>query len=168
MYKQSQIVQDRDMKAVNKSIIEIAKIKHALRFNSEQSAARFDEELKRFKINTQGFLGGEIRGQVRRGFTCPEVVAVNEIEDIKQVNVSPVPFQDVLNINLESISSFEGRLVLHDLLGGRVLSQAVQISEGEQSLEFQTGELPKGVYLLSLEVPSQQRSMFLKKVVRVD
>lgn len=120
------------------------------------------------QINTPGFLGGEIRGQVRRGFTCPEVVAVNEIEDIKQVNVSPVPFQDVLNINLESISSFEGRLVMHDLLGGRVLTQTVQVIDGEQSIELQTGELPKGVYLLSLEVPSQQRSMFLKKVVRVD
>jgi hypothetical protein len=120
------------------------------------------------QIITPGFLGGEIRGQVRRGFTCPEVVAVNEIEDIKQVKVSPVPFQEVLNINLESISSFEGRLVLHDLLGVRVLSQAVQINDGEQSLELQTGELPKGVYLLSLEIPSQQRSMFLKKVVRVD
>ncbi|MFN0214859.1 MAG: CHRD domain-containing protein [Saprospiraceae bacterium] len=121
------------------------------------------------QISTPGYLGGEIRGQVRRGFTCPEYVnGVTALDDIAQVRVSPVPFQDVLNVALESASGFEGRLVLRDILGVPVLTQTVQIVAGEQTLQIMTANLPKGVYALSLEIPGENETVLLKKVVRLD
>jgi hypothetical protein len=120
------------------------------------------------QISTTGHINGEIRGQVRRGFTCPEIVAVTELDNIEEVVVSPVPFQSVLNVTLKSASDFEGRLVMYDLLGIPALTQSVQIVAGEQTIEIHTRQLPKGVYTLSLEMPSQNASVLLKKVVRVE
>jgi len=120
------------------------------------------------QISTTGHINGEIRGQVRRGFTCPEVVAVTELNNIEQVVVSPVPFKEVLNVALKSASDFDGRLVMYDLLGVPVLTQSVQLVAGEQTIQIHTRQLPKGVYTLSLEMPSQNASVLLKKVVRVE
>ncbi len=120
------------------------------------------------QISTAAYPNGEIRGQVRRGFTCPEVVPVVELGAISNVVVSPVPFREFLNIELESLSDFEGRLVLRDILGVETMTQTVQIVAGEQTLQVSTVHLPKGFYALSLEIPSQNASVLLKKVVRVE
>jgi len=120
-------------------------------------------------ISTPGNLSGEIRGQVRRGFTCPEYVnGVTALDNLSEVMVSPVPFQDVLNVTFESEKGFEGRLTLRDILGVQVLAQTVEVSTGEQTFQIATSHLPKGIYLLLLEIPSQNASVLLKKVVRVD
>jgi hypothetical protein len=111
---------------------------------------------------------GEIRGQVRRGFSCPEVVAISELENLEQVLVSPVPFKEVLNVTFKSSSAFEGRLVMYDMMGIPALTQSVGIVTGEQSFEIQTMHLPKGIYSISLEIPGKDASMLLKKVVRVE
>jgi hypothetical protein len=120
------------------------------------------------QIGTAAYPDGEIRGQVRRGFTCPEVVAVTDLDQVREVVVSPVPFRDLLNIQFESSAGFEGRLVMRDILGVMALTQAVQIVDGGQTLQVQTGQLPKGIYTLSLESPNQNTSVLLKKVVKVE
>jgi hypothetical protein len=120
------------------------------------------------QIASPDFPMGEIRGQVRRGFSCPEVVAVSELDNLEQVLVSPVPFKEVLNVTLQSASAFEGRLVMYDMMGIPALTQSVQIQTGEQTIELQTNHLPKGIYSLSLEIPGQDAAVLLKKVVRVD
>ncbi len=120
------------------------------------------------EIGTSAYPEGEIRGQVRRQFTCPEVVPVIELGLISKVVVSPVPFREFLNIELESLSDFEGRLVLRDILGVQAITQTVQIVAGEQAVQVSTLNLPKGFYALLLEIPSQNASVLLKKVVRVE
>jgi hypothetical protein len=120
------------------------------------------------QIASPDFPMGEIRGQVRRGFSCPEVVAVSELDNLEQVMVSPVPFKEVLNVTLKSASAFEGRLVMYNIMGIPAMSQSVRIVTGEQTFELQTDHLPKGVYSLSLEIPGQDAAVLLKKVVRVD
>jgi hypothetical protein len=120
------------------------------------------------QIASPDFPMGEIRGQVRRGFSCPEVVSVSELDNLEQVLVSPVPFKEVLNVTLQSASAFEGRLVMYNIMGIPAMSQSVQIVTGEQTFELQTDHLPKGVYSLSLEIPGQDAAVLLKKVVRVE
>jgi CHRD domain len=120
------------------------------------------------QIASPSFPMGEIRGQVRRGFSCPEVVAIGELENLEQVLVSPVPFKEVLNVTFKSTSAFEGRLVMYDMMGIPALTQSVRIVTGEQSFEIQTMHLPKGIYSISLEIPGKDASMLLKKVVRVE
>lgn len=121
------------------------------------------------QIGSTDFPNGEIRGQVRRGYSCPEVVVtVTELNNISQVTASPVPLQEVLNIGLESGSAFEGRLVMHDIMGVPALTQTVQIVAGKQTIQIQTNNLPKGIYTLSMEIPGQNTGMLLKKVLKVE
>lgn len=121
------------------------------------------------QIATMGYPNGEIRGQVRRGFACPEIVLDNDnlLDQISTVAVSPVPFADFLNVELESPSTFEGRLVVHDLMGVRSLVQPVQVVTGAQTFQVQTTHLPAGNYSISLEIPSENDAVLLKKVVKV-
>lgn len=119
-------------------------------------------------ISTTAHLSGEIRGQVRRGYSCPEIVPVTVVDHLHNVTVSPVPFRDVLNVELASAEAFEGRLVLHDMMGVQTISQTVQVVAGAQTLSLQTSYLPKGTYTLSLEVPGQNTAVLLKKVIRAE
>ncbi len=128
----------------------------------------FESEGMYMQLNTSMFPDGEIRGQIRRGLTCPDLVAVNELDNVGGVVVSPVPFKDVLNIELESNSAFDAQIVVRDIMGVVSQIQPVQIVSGKQSIQIQTAYLTKGMYTLSLESAGQNTSMLLKKVVKVD
>ena len=117
-------------------------------------------------IHSPDFPTGEIRGQIRRGATCPLVSDVSEPGGgVSAVAVSPVPFRDVLQVRLESVTDFEGRLVLRDVLGRLTLAQPVQVAAGESDVQVLTGSLPTGVYRLCLEVPGGA-VLLLKTVVK--
>ncbi len=117
-------------------------------------------------IHSPDFPTGEIRGQIRRGATCPLVSGVSEPGGgVSAVSVSPVPFRDALQVRLESITDFEGRLVLRDVLGCLALAQPVQVAAGETDVQVLTGGLPTGVYRLCLEVPGGA-VLLLKTVVK--
>ena len=104
-------------------------------------------------IHSPLFPDGEIRGQIRRGVTCPLVSDVSEPGGgLSAVSVSPVPFRDVLQVRLESAAGLDGRLVLRDVLGGVALAQSVQVPAGESDVLVSAGHLPTGVYRLCLEV----------------
>lgn len=117
-------------------------------------------------LRTEYHPNGEIRGQIRRGFSCPDVSGVETVEQIRNIEVSPVPFIDHLNVRFNSERSFQGRLILHDMLGAPTVIQTVDIAAGEQTLHMMTAGLMPGVYTLNLEIPDQQRSILLKKLIR--
>jgi len=116
-------------------------------------------------IHSPAYPDGEIRGAVRRGFSCPLVSGVFTPNEISQLAAYPVPFQDVLQVQLESRSDFEGYVVLHDLLGNVAFRQAVEFAAGEQHLQLPTGPLPPGAYRLSLE--TAERSWNVKTVIKI-
>lgn len=118
------------------------------------------------QIATMGYPNGEIRGQVRRQFTCPEVVSTQSVLQLTEVNVGPVPFNDFLSITLNSKQSFDARLVVYDVLGVPSYTQAVKVVEGEQNFTLETKHIPAGFYSISLEVPTENESVLLKKVVK--
>ncbi|TNE52589.1 MAG: CHRD domain-containing protein [Bacteroidetes bacterium] len=117
-------------------------------------------------LRTADYPDGEIRGQIRRGFSCPDVSGVENIRQIRDITVSPVPFTDYLTVRFTSDRSVQGRLILYDMLGAPAVVQMVDIIGGDQTLHMPTIGLIPGVYTLSLEFPGEQRSMFLKKLVR--
>jgi hypothetical protein len=121
------------------------------------------------KISTPGYPNGEIRGQIRRGISCPDLVSSSDIvSDVQGVAVSPVPFRDFVQVKLELSKPVEGRLVIRDMWGTAALTQAVQLAEGEQSVTLQTGILPAGLYALTLETTSDGGAVLLKKLMRVE
>lgn len=117
-------------------------------------------------LRTADHPDGEIRGQIRRGFSCPDVSGVKSLGQIRDIAVSPTPFTDHLNIQLTSDRCFQGRLILHDMLGAPAVVQTVDIFTGNQTLNFPAVGLLPGVYTLNLEIPGEGRSMLLKRVIR--
>lgn len=119
-----------------------------------------------FQISTQEYPDGEIRGQVRRTLTCPDNVGVQSPPMISAVQVSPVPFGDVLNVSFNSAEEFDGRVVLYDLLGAVAMVQTHKGLAGEQTLVLDTALLPAGNYTVVLEIPGRDAGILLKKVVK--
>jgi hypothetical protein len=119
------------------------------------------------QIATMGNPNGEIRGQVRRGYSCPEVLSATELDNIQKVVVSPVPFRDFMTIEFESAANLEGRLRMYDMMGIPAFTQNIQIQSGAQSIQINTGHLPPGIYSISLELPGSNEAVLLKKVVKV-
>lgn len=119
-----------------------------------------------FQISTQEYPDGEIRGQVRRALTCPDNVGTTSPAAITEVQVSPVPFGDVLNITFNSAEAFEGRVVLYDLMGSVALVQLLNGPAGPQTLVLNTALLPAGAYTAVLEMPARDTGILLKKVIK--
>ncbi|MEQ1745371.1 MAG: CHRD domain-containing protein [Saprospiraceae bacterium] len=117
-------------------------------------------------LRTADYPDGEIRGQIRRGFSCPDVSGVKNLGQIRDIAVSPTPFTDHLNVQLTSDRSFQGRLILYDMLGAPAVVRTVDIIAGNQTLNFPAVGLLPGVYTLNLEIPGESRSVLLKRVIR--
>ena len=118
-------------------------------------------------LATDAFPNGEIRGQIVRGFSCPQGSSgLSLLNNLSDVIVSPVPFHSELNIAFDSPVPFDGRIVLYDILGVQTLVYPVQITAGNQTLTIPTGNLPNGYYTVVMESPNQGASMLLKKVIR--
>ncbi len=117
-------------------------------------------------LQTADYPDGEIRGQIRRGFSCPDVSGIANIDQIRDIMVSPVPFTNQLTVQFTSDRSFQGRLILYDMLGAPAVVRTVEIIGGNQTLNIPTLGLLPGLYTLNLEIPEEHRSMLLKRVVR--
>jgi hypothetical protein len=55
---------------------------------------------------------------------------------------------------------------MHDILGAPAYVQNINIAQGEQTIDISTLQLPAGFYTISLEIPSENASVLLKKVVK--
>lgn len=117
-------------------------------------------------LRTDDHPDGEIRGQIRRGFSCPDVSGVKTPGEIRDIAVWPTPFADYLNVQLISDRSFQGRLILHDILGAPAVVRTVDIVAGSQTLNLPAVGLLPGGYTLNLQIPNEGRSVLLKRVVR--
>lgn len=105
-----------------------------------------------FSVNTQQFPDGEVRGQVRRGLTCPLVSSENSPE-IRAQNLRPnlVNSEQTIHFQVFSESTFPARLLLTDAVGRTVWQQQTAIVKGEQALQMTPPSLPSGRYHIVLQ-----------------
>lgn len=116
---------------------------------------------------TNAYPNGEIRGQIVRGFSCPETSAgISPVQKIEEVLVSPNPFRSELSVTFSSETSFDAKIVLYDILGVQTLVYPIQITEGDQVVKMPTAGLPIGYYTMVLETPDRSSGKLLKKLIR--
>jgi hypothetical protein len=105
-----------------------------------------------FNIHTAAHPGGEIRGQVSNTFTCASILSVEAPEvETQSVQLFPNPASGVVTIEMESPSSYAGRLSVVDMRGDIVLGSEVQIGSGGNRIEVDLGSLSAGSYIVKLE-----------------
>jgi hypothetical protein len=105
-----------------------------------------------FRINTAQYANGEVRGQVRRGLTCPLVSGVRDTE-IRHLVMAPNPVVSgqILQIQLYSLQNRDAVCYLTDMTGRTVLKHLLPLSSGTQTHSIHLPHMPPGAYQLVLE-----------------
>jgi Zn-dependent metalloprotease len=90
--------------------------------------------------------------------------AVNEALDKNSVLVSPNPFKEILNVEIQSEKSATGKAEIFDLVGRNILSQPLSISGGKNAVSVNTQVLQTGAYLLRVTVDGKSLT---KKIIKL-
>jgi Zn-dependent metalloprotease len=90
--------------------------------------------------------------------------AVSEALDKNSVLVSPNPFREILNVEIQSEKSAMGKAEIFDLVGRNILSYPLSISGGKNPVSINTQALQAGAYLLRVTVDGKSLT---KKIIKL-
>lgn len=100
-------------------------------------------------IHTDLHPAGEIRGQIVKEFLCELEVGIDPIAEIAaDVQLSPVPVIDQLQVNIDMVTSSELKMTVIDLTGRRLSTTKVDASVGENTYFIPVENLLPGFYSL--------------------
>ena len=93
--------------------------------------------------------GGEIRGQIVKEFLCSIEVGVDQLEDIvSEIQLSPVPVNDVLNVTMDVQTDTRLSFQIADVTGKIISRNDYDLVQGENTISVATDALTDGFYLL--------------------
>lgn len=99
-------------------------------------------------------------------FDYSNTVIINAGQNLaeKSFVVFPNPFNNALFITVESASASDALITVYDVMGKQVSTGTLQVSEGLNTLSVpDAGNLPKGVYYISITVNGQKQTSKLIK-----
>lgn len=70
-------------------------------------------------------------------------------EEIRAV-IYPIPFDQILNIELNSKQSTKAQIELYTISGQRILFKNVQLNSGQNAINIETSALSKGIYVMKM------------------
>ena len=100
-------------------------------------------------------------------FKVANFVATNELERLATATLAPNPTSSTTEtrLEIESIEAFDGSLDILDFSGKTLSRHSAKISEGSNSLDVPTENLPSGVYQLVLR---SEKGTLTKRLVLID
>jgi len=110
----------------------------------------FENQGTFINIYTPTYPTGEVRGQIRRGLSCPVPSGTSEA-DFAQVRFFPNPVVDAFFVRAEHLSGFSGRLIARDFLGKTLLTVPVSFTHDDETMRVSARSLSPGVFWLTLE-----------------
>jgi hypothetical protein len=90
--------------------------------------------------------------------------AVSEALDKNNVLVSPNPFRETLNVEIQSEKAATGKAEIFDLVGRSILSYPLSILGGKTPVSINTQALQTGAYLLRVTVDGKSLT---KKIIKL-
>lgn len=84
-----------------------------------------------------------------QGEDCFVTGTVDLNEQIMGLRNVPNPFTGVTNISMTSLVSGDFEFGVYDVFGKQVHQQAIQLHEGQNTIEFNGNDLPAGLYIYS-------------------
>ncbi len=78
-------------------------------------------------------------------------IGVDDREVVSGFTLAPNPADQNVSIFANSSESMTGTIRIFDLVGKQVMSENVQLSAGENRMDFDTTTLPEGVYICRLD-----------------
>ncbi|MEP7321010.1 MAG: CHRD domain-containing protein [Saprospiraceae bacterium] len=119
-----------------------------------------------YNVHTTLFPNGEIRGQITKTLQddC-NTVSIYEVKGIRlSVKIYPNPMNETVHLDFESNESFEGKVMITDLLGRRMYIQDTKVQRGQNQLLIQAGNLNTGLYFIQLA--DKNRVLFSERVIK--
>lgn len=119
-----------------------------------------------YNVHTTLYPNGEIRGQITKTLQddC-NTVSIYEVKGIQlSVKVYPNPMNETVHLDFESNESFEGKVMISDLLGRRMYIQETKVQQGQNQLLIQPGNLNTGLYFIQLA--DKNRVLFSERVIK--
>ncbi len=105
------------------------------------------------QINTPDFPNGEIRGQVRRQFSCP-LISSTWTPPVSELTIYPNPAPEIAFARMRATLPGDYRLSLRDAVGRVVREYPLSIHPGEQTHSLDLRGLPAGYYIYALKTAS--------------
>jgi Subtilase family/Secretion system C-terminal sorting domain len=114
--------------------------------------------LSRKVLNTGAILGCSPKRGVKDLSILPGILAkstTNQTELAESLMVFPNPFDNIIQINVMSENETEAEISIQNAFGQVVLSQKMLCKGGENTLDWQSNEVQKGIYIVKVQFPNQ-------------
>ncbi|MFT7299025.1 MAG: hypothetical protein ACI9WO_001847 [Sphingobacteriales bacterium] len=122
---------------------------------TKENELMFRRDSVYLNIHTDANAGGEVRGNISRGYKISsETVVATAVNNVLSTNnpfqlyPNPVSFNATISMNVET--AFEGTIIVTDLTGLQVQVLPFNVSTGDSKVSIETSTLTNGVYLLSI------------------
>lgn len=102
-----------------------------------------------FEKDIKAYLSSELTSQKKESI---------QLSILENITVFPNPFDEEINIKINSDTEEVVNIALNDALGKTLMSRNYQLTEGEQMIRIVTSvNLPKGIYFLTIEYQNGQK-----------
>ncbi len=96
-------------------------------------------------------------------YNYSSIIALKDGAPANIVSVYPNPAKDVLFVQVQAYEAQKATLVTTDMQGRIVNTQAVQLANGNNALSVTTSNLPKGIYLVTVNAKDKTVVKFVKE-----
>jgi hypothetical protein len=100
------------------------------------------------------------------GSSSPTDCNVVKVES-ESLSIYPNPVLTHFTISLISDIKQDALLLLYNINGGVILTQNLQLTEGENHLTINRNNIPEGIYLLKMEIKNKKKDtlQFINKII---
>jgi len=106
---------------------------------------------------------GSSVNSIQVNFAVDVTTEVNFIEGVREVAVYPNPFNDNVTVQIDVVQSQQAEVTVYNVIGSRMTTEKVSLSQGVNELNFQTSQWGNGMYIVMIKSSRGVYSLKIEK-----